>query len=159
ISNVNLSHSGNYFVIVRDNFGAVTSRTARLTVNTRAEITLQPINQTVSEGGTVGFSAAWSGSGPFLHRWRRVLPGGVTLAYLGQTGGLAFHAVTNACCTNGYITGSQTNSVLVFTNVGTNFAGSTFDIIVSNAVGQVQSDDGVLTVIADTDRDGLPDFW
>lgn len=158
INNVNTSHSGDYYVVVTDSYASVTSRVARLSVNTRPEILLQPISQAVPQGGTVSFSVAWQGSGPFLHRWRRTAPTTVTLAFMVQTGGVAYHAVTNVCCTNGYIIGSQSNTVLVFTNVGTNLVGS-YDVIVSNAVQQIQTDDGALTVIADTDRDGLPDIW
>jgi hypothetical protein len=160
INNVQLSHAGDYFVVVSDNFGSVTSRIARVTVNTRAVVTLHGTNQVTTEGGTVAISSSWTGSGPFLHRWRRVLPApAVTLAFIVHTNGLGHHAVTNACCMNGYITASQTNSVLVFTNVSASMAGSSYDIIVSNSVGQIQSDDAFLSVIADTDRDGLPDSW
>jgi hypothetical protein len=158
INNVQLSHAGEYFVIVTDNFGSITSRVARLIVNTGAEITLHPGGQSVPDGGTAVFSAAWSGSGPFLHRWRRTAPSSVTLAFLVSSNGLSSHPVTNACCPGGYITASQTNSVLVFTNVGTNLIGS-YDIVVSNAVRQIQSEDGALSIVADTDGDGLPDSW
>jgi hypothetical protein len=71
---------------------------------------------------------------------------------------LATQPVTNTCCPGGYITASQTNSVLVFTNVGAGLVGS-YDIVVSNAVRQIHSDDGALSIIADTDGDGLPDSW
>ena len=158
INNVQLSHAGEYFVIVSDSFGSVTSRVARLIVNTGAEITSHPSGQSVPNGGTAVFSAAWSGSGPFLHRWRRTAPTAATLAFIVGTNGLFNQAVTNACCPGGYITASQTNSVLVFTNVGTNLVGS-YDIVVSNAVRQIQSDDGVLSIVSDTDGDGLPDSW
>jgi hypothetical protein len=154
ISNVQLSNAGDYFVIVSDNFSSVTSLTARLTVNTRADYTVHPISQAVPEGGTVGFSAAWSGSGPFLHRWRRSVPTpAITLGVLAPTNGLG-----RLFLTNGYITASPTNTVLVLTNVGTNLIGS-YDLVVSNAVGQLLSAAAALTVLADSDHDGLPDIW
>jgi len=154
IGNVQLSHAGDYFVIVSDNFGSVTSRTAKLTVNTRLQYTVYPLSQTVPEGSTVGFSAGWAGSGPFLHRWRRTQPTPITtLGVLNPTSGLGRLFITN-----GYIIASATNSVLVFTNVGTNLAGS-YDIVVSNVVAQSNSTAAALTVIADADRDGLPDSW
>jgi hypothetical protein len=131
----------------------VTSLVGRLTVNTRAEITQHPLSQTAPEGGTVSFSAAWTGSGPFLHRWRRTAPTSANLGFISPTNGLGTLAVPG-----GYITASQTNTALVLTNIGAALVGS-YDIVVSNAVGQLQSDDGVLTMIADTDRDGLPDDW
>ena len=155
INGVQLMHSGDYFVIVRDNFGAATSQVARLTVNTRAEYTQNPISQSVPEGGVATFSAAWSGSGPFLHRWRKTAPSpGFTLGFVGPPP----NTLGRLMLTNGYITASPTNSVLVLTNVGLNIAG-TYDIVVSNAVGQGASSAATLTVIADADRDGLPDSW
>jgi len=59
---------------------------------------------------------------------------------------------------NGYITASPTNTVLVFTNVSPGLAG-TYSVIVSNPVAQIASSNATLTVVADTDRDGLPDSW
>jgi hypothetical protein len=154
INNVQLSHAGDYFVIVRDNFGAATSVVAKLTVNTRAEFTQQPMNQSVPEGGIASFSGAWSGSGPFLHRWRRTAPTpSITFGFVGPTNGLG-----RLLLTNGYITASATNTVLVLTNVSTNWAG-TYDIVVSNSVGQLASAAATLTVVADADHDGLPDSW
>ena len=154
INTVQLGHTGDYYVILRDDFGGATSVVARLTVNTRAEIIQEPISQAVPEGGIATFSAAWSGSGPFLHRWRRTQPSpAITLGFVGPTNGLDRLMVAN-----GYITASATNTVLVLTNVATTLAGS-YDVVVSNAVGQLASEDGVLSVIADADRDGLPDSW
>ena len=155
INSVQLQNSGDYFVIVSDNFGSVTSRTARLTVNTRAEYSALPISQSVPEGSSVALSAAWSGSGPFLHRWRRTSPTpSITFGFLAPSNGLG-----RLMLTNGYITASATNSVLVLTNLGTNFSG-VYDIIVSNAVGQIPSAPAAtVTIVPDTDRDGLPDSW
>jgi hypothetical protein len=108
----------------------------------------------VPEGSTVGFSAGWIGSGPFLHRWRRTQPTPITtLGVLNPTSGLGRLFIPN-----GYIIASASNSVLVLTNVSTNLAGS-YDIVVSNVVAQSNSTAAALTVIADTDRDGLPDSW
>ncbi|HKQ40632.1 MAG TPA: lamin tail domain-containing protein [Verrucomicrobiae bacterium] len=152
ISNVNLSHTGDYQVIVRDNFGAATSVVARLTVNSEPVYASQPITQVVPEGGIATFSAAWNGSGPFLHRWLRSAPSSINFGFIFPTGfGRIF-------LTNGYIIATQTNSVLVLTNIGTNMAG-TYRIVVSNAVNQVGSSNVTLTVVADADHDGLPDSW
>ncbi len=153
ISNVSLANAGGYSVVVSDNFGSVTSQVATLIVNTRANIDAAPLSQSVPEGGTAVFSAAWSGSGPFLHRWRRTLPTSVNLAFVAPTG------VSSVVIPGGYIAASSTNTVLVLTNVSLALSGTAYDIVVSNAVGQLQTDDGVLTVIADADRDGLPDSW
>ena len=153
ILNVGLANSGDYSVIVSDNFSSITSLTGRLTVNTRAEMAVHPLSVGAPEGGTVAFSAAWTGSGPFLHRWRRTAPTSATLAFFSPTNGLETLIIPG-----GYISASQTNTVLVFTNIGAAVAGA-YDVVVSNAVGQISSDDGTLTILADADRDGLPDAW
>ncbi len=153
ISNVSLANAGTYSVIVSDDFGSTNSQAATLIVNTRANIDTAPASLSVPEGGTAVFSAAWSGSGPFLHRWRRTLPTALNLAFAAPTG------IASVPVTGGYITASPTNTVLVLTNVTLALSGTAYDIVVSNAVGQLQSDDGVLTVVADADRDGLPDAW
>ena len=153
INGVQLNHTGDYFVIVRDKYAAVTSQVARLIVNTRAQYTQGPVSQSVPEGGIAALSASWSGSGPFLHRWRKDPSPGTTLGVIGPTNGLS-----RLFLASGYITASPTNAVLVLTNVGTNMAG-TYDLVVSNSVGQIGSTVATLTVIADADRDGLPDTW
>jgi hypothetical protein len=115
---------------------------------------VQPLSTTVTEGGTAAFSAAWSGSGPFLHRWRRTsVNPATTVGVLAPTNGLS-----RLVLTNGYIIASPTNTVLVLTNVSAASLGA-YDVVVSNAVGQLASEDGMLTMLADTDRDGLPDTW
>jgi len=54
---------------------------------------------------------------------------------------------------------AHTNPEVLKRTKETNGANLVYDIIVSNAVGSAQSSNATLTVIADTDHDGLPDSW
>ena len=57
ISNVQPANGGGYSVVVSDDYGGITSDVATLFVNVKPVFVLNPINQTVVPGGTVGFSA------------------------------------------------------------------------------------------------------
>lgn len=52
------------------------------------------------------------------------------------------------------------NSTLLLRNVATNFNGLRFTVIITNIAGQSRiSANALLTVLADSDKDGLPDVW
>jgi hypothetical protein len=149
LSNVTLAQMGNYSVLV-SNRVAATEAAAFLTVWVRPTFLLQPVGQTVPAGGTVSFSAAWTGTPPLGHRWRR---GSVNLAFLTPTTGFTYVPLSN-----GYIWGSPTGSFLVLTNVSPGVAGN-YTVVPSNALAQVVSANAPLTIVTDTDGDGLPDDW
>jgi hypothetical protein len=94
-------------------------------------ITLQPTNQIVPPGSNVTFVAAASGSSPLALQWRF----------------------------NGTNLPNATNTTLVRANVTTNDAGP-YLFIAANSSGSATSQVATLTVgIADTDGDGMPDWW
>lgn len=137
---VGLTNSGTYKVIVSDDSGSAESAAATLIVLVRPTITLHPTSQTVAEGGSASFSIAAVGTVPMSFRWRR---NGVTF-------------------TNALILSAPSNSVLTLTNVAITNNGANFTVVVTNLAGQgipPLSSNAVLTVLADTDRDGLPDEW
>ena len=137
--------------MVSDDYGGITSDVATLFVNVKPVFVLNPINQTVVPGGTVGFSAIWTGSAPVTHRWRL---GTTNLASInGPDIGYVYFPLTN-----GYIIGNQTNSFLVLTNISLSTTGR-YSISTSNVAGQALSAVASLTLVADTDGDGLPDSW
>jgi hypothetical protein len=152
ISNVQVAQGGAYAAVVSDSFGSITSEVAVLFVNVKPAFVLHPISQEVVPGGTASFSANWNGSTPMIHWWRKasttvgnvIIPG---------TGGYVYWPLTN-----GYILGNQTSSFLVLTNVSLVVTGA-YAIAASNAAGQSLSRNASLTLLADTDRDGLPDRW
>jgi tartrate-resistant acid phosphatase type 5 len=136
LSNVQLHHAGDYTVRITDEVGAVLSESANLQVRMRPVVTLQPVSQSVGVGGTVVFSVAAIGTLPMGYSWRwngRVM----TNIVLNQS--TCFWAVANVQLTN---------------------AGS-YRVGVTNIVGPASglTSNAVLTVLADTDGDGIPDDW
>jgi enediyne biosynthesis protein E4 len=135
----NVQDDGECAVVISNSFGAVTSSVARLTLLVRPSILWQPVNQTVAAGGTAVFSVRATGRPlPLTFRWRR---NGAFIANLQLYDTNCFFTVTNVQPT------ASTNK-FYYTMAVTNLAGIS-----------ALSSTGVLTVLADTDGDGLPDEW
>ncbi|HEX7469426.1 MAG TPA: immunoglobulin domain-containing protein, partial [Verrucomicrobiae bacterium] len=67
---VTITNAGNYFAVVTNSVGSVTSRVATLTVLVvQPTITNQPVNVITNQGATVVFSVGASGSPPFSYQW------------------------------------------------------------------------------------------
>jgi hypothetical protein len=142
IPNVQLPLNGNkYVVVVTDQIGSATSLPAVLTVLVKPVILSQPLSQTVLVGDTVSFSVAVTGTTPFGYKWIARQTNGSTrvLANFGQ--GMPSITLTNVQLTN---TGTYTVSV---TNVATPLN------------SPVTSVGAFLTVLVDSDGDGMPDVW
>jgi len=137
VTNVQLHHAGDYTARVTDNNGSITSNPAKLTVLVRPTVTLHPVSQSAVVGETVVFSTAATGLLPMNYSWRlngRV----VTNVMLNQS--TCFWAISNVQLTNA---GRYQVGV-------TNLAGIATGGLTTNAV---------LTVLEDTDGDGMPDLW
>ena len=63
------NNSDNYFVIVANDYGAITSAVASLVVYLPVNITAQPQSQTVPAGSDVTLSVTASGTEPFSYQW------------------------------------------------------------------------------------------
>jgi immunoglobulin I-set domain protein len=119
-----LADSGAKFdVVVSNSAGSVTSSQATLTVNPASmapTITMQPVNQTVTTGQTATFSATAIGVAPLSYQWRKNMIA---------------------------ISGANAPS---YTTPATTLAdnGAKFDVIVSNSLGSVTSNQATLTVNA-----------
>ncbi len=116
LSNVVVSQSGAYSVIVTNSYGTITSSNATLTVTALA-IWSQPQNQSVVSGGTATFAVYLNGQSPFAYQW----------------------------LFNGANIPDATNSSLTLTNVTPPQHGL-YSVVVTNAYGMTVSSNASLTV-------------
>jgi enediyne biosynthesis protein E4 len=138
VTNAQVAQGGIYDVVVANSFGPVLSAPATLGILINPALVQQPLGQSVVVGGSLTLSASASGNpGPFTFEWRR-----------GSVG-----IWTNLA--------SQPLSFLTLNNLSTNQAGN-YRVVVKNAANSapgIISSSAVVTVLADTDGDGLPDEW
>jgi Immunoglobulin I-set domain/Immunoglobulin domain/Beta-propeller repeat len=126
IKNVQTNDEGNYWIIVTNNFGAVTSSVAVLTVVSLPTIIVPPTNQMVGLGSQVIFPVTAVGAIPLGYQWQL---DGTNLLNGGRIGG-------------------TTNSVLTISNAQITDDGG-YTVIVTNVFGAVTSSPpAVLTVLA-----------
>ena len=118
ISNVTLLQSGNYAVLVVNDYGSVTSSPAVLEVHVPAFIEGEPTNTLVISGQTAEFSVTASGDQPLTYQW-----------YFNQSQLIA----------------EGTNATLGPENVNLTEAGS-YVVAVANTYGNVTSTPALLTV-------------
>ena len=103
--------------------GSVTSAAASLTLLAKPAITSQPLNQTVTVGGSTSFVVTANGSGTLTYQWL------FNNKPLNDGGG---------------VTGSRT-AKLVLSNVQATRAGN-YSVTVNNSVGAISSAGATLTV-------------
>jgi hypothetical protein len=139
LTNLVLDQSGIYTVVVSNRIATATA-SAALYVLVRPVVTLQPLSQTTVVGSSATFTIEATGTRPISFRWRKA----------------------GATFTNGLIITTPTSSSLTVTNAKLTDA-ATYTAVITNLAGQALpsqlSSNAVLTVLADTDLDGLPDAW
>lgn len=125
LTNLTAGDTGNYYLIVSNNYGAVTSSVAALTVSGNSQVTFvtQPTNTAVALGGTATFSFALSPSG------------GSSYTYLWLKND--YDPVINAVATN---------ATLVISNVTAADDQAFYHCLVSNSCSTVASGNALLTV-------------
>jgi len=148
ITNASSANTGNYDCVVSDDYNTTTTQVAALISMVGPGFTIHPVSQAAVAGSTVTFTVAATGIPAPGFRWRRT---GVS-------------ALTNGNF-NGYLVTITNYSFLTITNVNAANA-STYSVIVTNLLGLATngpqnglSSNAVLTVLADTDGDGLPDTF
>ena len=137
LTNVQMANDGLYTVVATDGLRSVTSEPAALTVWVKPVIVQAPLSQSVVAGGSVTFSTEITGQpAPFLYQWRQ---GPTTMTNMVLTEKKAFFTLDNV----------RTNQAGLYRVVITNAASPSLTV---NATWN-------LTVLPDTDGDGLPDAW
>jgi hypothetical protein len=133
-TNVQAALVGNYWVVITNSQGSITSAIATLTLPDPVVITRQPQNQTALVGDSVTFSVAVAGTPPFGYSWRK--------------NGLIFIPY-----------GAGSNSVTLTNLQLTNSGNYTVAITNSGRPGGLLSAVATLSVLVDTDGDRMPDVW
>jgi Concanavalin A-like lectin/glucanases superfamily/Immunoglobulin domain/Bacterial TSP3 repeat len=142
LTNATSSQSGRYDVMISDEGGTTLSAKATLAVQPSSAlvdpVVIQPpLSQEAVAGGTVVFSVQSAGTLPMGYRWRfgsRTVKSEVLLSHV---------------------------AFLVLTNVSAADAGK-YTVVLTNAafyLPGVLSPAATLSVLADSDGDGLPDAW
>ncbi len=138
ITNVRVVNEGSYSAVISDSYGSIVSSNATLVVLVRPQIIVSPLSQSIVAGGSVTLSASASGHPlPLTFRWFR---NGVN--------------VSNMVL-------AATNCFITFTNIQPPVPPGqlTFRVAVTNLAGGLNSINAIITVLEDTDADGLPDDW
>jgi hypothetical protein len=138
LTNIQLPQNGGYTVAVSNSYGVSVSSNAILTVLVRPSIILQPLSQSVVAGGNVTLSVIVDGHPrPFSFSWRK---NGTTVTNIASDDTTCYFTITNV------------------RPVGTNMT-VRYAVGVTNPAGSILSSNAMLTIVADTDGDGLPDDW
>ena len=124
--------TGLHDVVIASANGSTTSSVASVRVLDPSGIRVQPQPQSVAQGGSITLSVTATGAPPISYRWRR---NGQTVSYVNDGGNASFLTIPNV------------------------LSNAVYSVVVSNLVthpGEL-SDAAPVTVLDDTDRDGLPD--
>jgi plastocyanin len=137
LTNVQFANDGLYTVVASDALRSVTSQPAALRILIKPVIVQAPLSQSVVAGGSVTFSVEISGNpAPFLYQWRQ---GSTTLTNMVLLEKKAFFTL----------------------NIVQPSHGGQYRVVITNAASPALTLNAAwnLTVLSDSDGDGLPDAW
>lgn len=123
ISDVQVSHEGEYDVVVSNSAGSITSSAATLVVIEPPDIVTHPSNQKATVGSSASFTVTATGSAPLSYQWLK----------------------------NGEQIPDANLSSYSISNVQASDAGS-YTVRVSNPAGSINSDSAILEVILVADQ-------
>jgi hypothetical protein len=138
-------HGGDYVVAVSDAVATIQSAPATLTILFLPSLVqpVPPLRITTVVGQTVQLSAQTVGTRPMLYRWRRVLTNGA-----------------NAIIANHFV--NSHTDFLTISNIPSAFDNAYFTVTLTNAayfaINRTYTN-SILTVLADTNGNGIPDTW
>jgi hypothetical protein len=133
LTSVTSANAGGYSLVATNNYGAVTSGVATLTVTFPPSFAAQPTNQSVLAGASAQFSASVNGALPLAYQWR-------------QNGANLLNA--------GNVSGASSN-VLTLTSLTAGNAGS-YTLVTTNVYGSATSSVAALTVLLPPTINGPP---
>ena len=139
VTNVQVINGGQYSVVITDAIGLVTSQNALLTalINPAGLEPVPALNLAVVQGGSVTLAIRAEGTLPMGYRWRR-----------------GFTTLTNIVLSN-YV------STITISNISMTTTGI-YSVILTNAANPspgLNVTNAIVTLLIDTDGDGLPDQW
>jgi hypothetical protein len=138
ITNTQIADEGVYSAIISNSYGSLTTSNVTLVTLVKPVVVAPPLSQTVVAGGTLSISAIATGHPlPLSFRW---LNGTTSIPSAPVDGTNCFLTLTNVQPPAG------TNQFLIRINV-------------TNPAGGFTSPAAIITVLPDSDHDGLPDSW
>ena len=170
---ITTNNSGNYFVIISNVYGSVTSSVAGLTVAATSAPSLpqQPVNQSASPGSNVSFTITATGTQPLNYQWWMVsgtrsnatavpvVINGFVLAANVTSGGAGYLAVPNVQIVGGSGSGAGGYAVvsnrlvssITMTNAGSGYSTPpTIQIDAPSAISLLGQTNATLTLLAVT---------
>lgn len=143
LTNLTAGDAGDYALVVTNAFGALTSAVASLTVRTfpRLVAPFTPLQLSAVPGELVTLSVETTGTLPIGYRWRHIRTNG-------SSANLTNFVLNQHACFHTF-------------TVDANSAGS-YRLILTNATqptSVLQLTNAILTILADSDGDALPDAW
>ena len=130
IKGARVSDGGFYDVLITDDVGTFISDPVFLTVIVPPTILQHPDDAPTPAGQIIRLLVVADGTSPLTYRWKRG-----TAPVSGQP-----------------------NALLVLSNATTALTGN-YTVVVGNAAGSATSRVAVVSVLSDTDKDGMPDAW